>query len=89
MGAISSTLHVKVKFRIEQGITVVRGSQQVARQYLVAAVNWKNELAYQRDLSEEVPLLQLQEPQEGRGASYAEELVKAKMLLDVDKYFQV
>ena len=38
MGAISSTLHVKVKFRIEQGI---RGSQQVARQCLVAMVNWK------------------------------------------------
>ena len=56
MGAISSTLHVKVKFRIEQGIAVVRGSQQVARQCLVAADNWKNELAYQRDLSEEVPL---------------------------------
>ena len=39
MGAISSTLHVKVKFRIEQGIAIVRGSQQVARQCLVAAVN--------------------------------------------------
>ena len=31
MGAVSSTLHMKVKFRIEQGITTVRGNQQVAR----------------------------------------------------------
>ena len=42
MGAVSSTLHVKVKFPTEQGIAVVRGSQQVARQCLVAAVDWKN-----------------------------------------------
>ena len=27
MGVVLSTLHVKVKFRTEQGITVVRGSQ--------------------------------------------------------------
>ena len=31
MGAISSTLYVNVKFYIEQGIAIVRGSQQVAR----------------------------------------------------------
>ena len=31
MGAVSSTFHVKVKFRIEQGIAIVRGSQQMAR----------------------------------------------------------
>ena len=43
MGVVPSTLHVKVKFPTEQGVTVVRGSQQVARQCLVAAVNWKNE----------------------------------------------
>ena len=30
---------MKVKFCIEQGIVVVRGSQQMARQYLVAAVD--------------------------------------------------
>jgi len=39
MGAILSTLHVKVKFRTEQGIAIVRGNQQVARQCLVAAVD--------------------------------------------------
>ena len=39
MGAILSTLHVKVKFYTEKGIAIVRGSQQVARQCLVAAVN--------------------------------------------------
>ena len=27
MGAVPSTLHVKVKFRTEQGIAVVKGSQ--------------------------------------------------------------
>ena len=43
MGAVSSTLHVKIKFPTEQGVTVVRGSQQAARQCLVAAVNRKNE----------------------------------------------
>ena len=42
MGAIPSTLHVKVKFHTEQGVVVVRGSQKVARQCLVAAVSWKN-----------------------------------------------
>ena len=34
MEAVSSTLHVKVMFRTEQAIAVVRGSQQVARQML-------------------------------------------------------
>ena len=31
MGAVPSNLHVKVKFRIEQGIVVVKRSQQVAK----------------------------------------------------------
>ena len=31
MGAIPSTLHVKVKFRTKHGIAIVRGNQQVAR----------------------------------------------------------
>jgi len=39
IGAVPSTLHIKVKFRIEQGIAMVRGNQQVARQCLVAAVD--------------------------------------------------
>ena len=39
MGAIPSTLHVKVKFRTEQGIVVVRANQQMTRQCLVAAVD--------------------------------------------------
>ena len=39
MGAVPSTLHVKVKFHTKQGIAIVRGDQQVARQCLVAAVN--------------------------------------------------
>ena len=39
MGAVSSTLHMKVKFCTEQGIAVVRGNQQVARQCLVATID--------------------------------------------------
>ena len=39
MGAIPATLHVKVKFHTDHGIAIVRGSQQVARQCLVAIVN--------------------------------------------------
>ena len=39
MGAVLSTLHVNVKFRIKQGIAVVRGNQQVAKQCLVAAID--------------------------------------------------
>ena len=31
MGVVLSTLYMKVKFRIEQGIAVTRGSQQMAR----------------------------------------------------------
>ncbi|XP_075665594.1 uncharacterized protein LOC142635293 [Castanea sativa] len=41
MGAVSSTLHVKVKFHTKQGVSVIRGDQQVARQCLVAVVNWE------------------------------------------------
>ena len=39
MGVVPTTLHVKVKFPIEQGIVIVRRSQQMARQCLVAVVN--------------------------------------------------
>ncbi|XP_075654804.1 uncharacterized protein LOC142624971 [Castanea sativa] len=39
MRVVSSTLHIKVKFHTEHGITIVRGKQQVAIQCLVAAVN--------------------------------------------------
>ena len=86
MGAVSSTLHMKVKFRTEQGTAVVKGNQQVARQCLVAVVDQGIE---QKKSTEETPLYQLKEPQEGMGASCAEELIKVKILTDVDKYFQV
>ena len=56
MGAVSSTRHVKVKFHTEQGIAIVRGSQQVAKQCLVVTVNWKHKQARQKETSEEVPL---------------------------------
>ena len=39
MGAIPSTLHMKVKFHIEQGVATVRGNQKVARQCLVVATH--------------------------------------------------
>ena len=53
MGAISSTLHVKVKFHIKHGIATVRGNQQVARQCLVATVNREIK---QKEFAKEVPL---------------------------------
>ena len=56
MGAVPSTLHIKVKFPTEQGVTMVKGSQQVARQCLVAAVNWKNEQTRQKENAKEAPL---------------------------------
>lgn len=39
MGAVLSTLHVRVKFHTEHGIATVRENQQMTRQCLVAAVN--------------------------------------------------
>ena len=53
MGVVPSTLHVKVKFRTEQGIAVVRGNQQVARQCLIAAVDWG---AKPKESTKETPL---------------------------------
>ena len=53
MGAIPSTLYVKVKFRTKQGIVIVRGNQQVAGQCLVTAVNREIK---QKEPTEEVPL---------------------------------
>ena len=52
IGVVSSTLHVKVKFPTEQGIAVVRGNQQVARQCLVAAVGWKDKQVEQKETTE-------------------------------------
>ena len=52
MKAILSTLHVKVKFPTEHGVAMVRGNQQVARQYLVAAVRWKGEQVEQKETTE-------------------------------------
>ena len=56
MEAVSSILHVKVKFPTEQGVTVVRGSQQVARQCLVAAVSWRDKRAEQKQINQEASL---------------------------------
>ena len=56
IGFVSSTLHVKVKFHTEQGVTAVRGSQQVARQCLVVAVNRKDEWAGHKETTKEALL---------------------------------
>jgi len=52
MKAVSSTLHVKVKFPTEHGVAVVRGNQQVARQCLVVAVRWKGKQVEQNETTE-------------------------------------
>ena len=61
----------------------------MARQCLVAVVDWENKQTKQKEPFEEVPLQQLQEPKKGMGASCAEELIGVKILLDDDRYFQV
>lgn len=39
VGAVLSTLHMKIKFPIEDGIALFRVDQQVAKQCLVVAIN--------------------------------------------------
>ena len=56
MEAVPSILHVKIKFRTEQGVVVVRGSLQVDRQCLVATIDWKNEQTDPKETTEEVTL---------------------------------
>ena len=41
MGAVPSTLHVKVKFPIKKGVTVMRGDQKATCQCLVTVINHK------------------------------------------------
>ena len=55
MGAIPSTLHMKVKFRIERGVATVRGNQKVARQCLVTAAHWKDEQTEHKEITKEMP----------------------------------
>ena len=56
MGAVLSTLHVKVKFRTKQVVAVVQGSQKVARQSLVAVVSWKDKQDEQKQTIENASL---------------------------------
>ena len=51
MGAVTSTLHVKVKFHTDHNVATVRGNQQVVR--LVVAVNREIK---QKESIEEIPL---------------------------------
>ncbi|KAL4637828.1 hypothetical protein ACB092_03G104800 [Castanea dentata] len=53
MGVVPSTLHVKVKFRTKDGIAMIKGNQQVARQSLVAAASRGTK---QIEPTEETPL---------------------------------
>ena len=64
MGAVPSTLHVKVKFCTNHGVAVVQGDQQVARQCLVAAVNWEIK---QKESAEEVLCSNYRSPKRARG----------------------
>ena len=56
MGVVPSTLHVKVKFRTEQGVAVVWGSQQRARQCKVATISWRDKQDEQKQTIEEASL---------------------------------
>ena len=56
IGAVPSTLHVKVKFPTKQGVAVVQGSQQVAKQCLVAAISWRDKHAEQKQTTKEASL---------------------------------
>ena len=56
MGAVPSTLHMKVKLRTKQDVAMVRGSQHVARQCLITVVNWKNKQADQKETTKEATL---------------------------------
>ena len=55
MGAIPSTLHMKVKFCIERGVATVRGNHKVARQCLVTAAHWKDKQSEHKEIIEEMP----------------------------------
>ena len=56
MGAIPSTLHTKVKFRIKRGVATIRRNQKVAQQCLVATAHWKDKQAEHKEIVEDAPL---------------------------------
>ena len=56
MGAIPSTLHMKVKFCTERGVATVRGNQKMARQCLIVVAHWKDKQTEQEEITEETPL---------------------------------
>nr|POE57647.1 hypothetical protein CFP56_61553 [Quercus suber] len=95
MGTVPSTLHVKVKFPTEYGITVVRGIQQTARLCLVAIADWKKGMAERKDHAKRkdpmlsASLKKLQDPQGEQGSGCAEEVMKVRILPDTDKCFHV
>ncbi|XP_075644943.1 uncharacterized protein LOC142615918 [Castanea sativa] len=59
MGAVPSTLHVKVKFRTEDRIAVIRGYQQAVKQCMVAAAYDQTK---QEELTEKAPLYPYEVP---------------------------
>ena len=95
MRVVPLTLHLKIKFPTEQGVTVIRGDEQAAKQCFTAVVNWKrgNQVSQGEIIGQlvrdEGTGRSEQEPEEGIRAGCAKELVKVKILPDTNKYFQV
>ena len=61
----------------------------MARQCLVTAINRKSKQAKEKEIADEAPFLQLQEPREGMGTGCAAEPLKITILPNVDRYFQI
>lgn len=86
MEAMPFAMHVKVKFRTDHDITIVRGNQQVARQCLVVAINREIK---QKDPAEDASSQKLHEPHGEQGMDSAEDLIKVCILPDENKKFQI
>ena len=89
LGAVSSTLHLKVKFPSEDQIKELVGSQFVARQCLLAAIMHQPETGSL--VSTDRGLLQSRTPvslvdETAEGAKY-EDLEKAVVGNDLEKFF--
>ena len=91
MGAVSFTLHLKVKYLIGGQVGELVGSQAMARQCLVAAI--KQQSLDKVPIRREEALQQLAKPEDGLGIEsqvlLSEELERVMISLDEDKSFQV
>lgn len=85
MGAVMSTLHLKVKFLTKQGIIMVRRDQNVARQCLIVAITHEGK---QKEQIELAPLQQLQGPNHYTGLTALKSWIKSTFssnLTDISK----